>query len=91
MDKASIRVDKGSALWTRSVCRVFPGQTPVHPDDNRVTAVPAIPHSLHAASTAGSLVAVRCGGASRMVHTATTTATYPIDRSSTDQEEGVIA
>lgn len=46
-------------------------------------AVQAIPPAIHGARDTEALVAVRWKGASRMVHSATTTATYQIQILST--------
>ncbi len=83
MDKASVHVDKGSALWTSVASVVCRGSTPVSYRNIAVTHVPVIPAPVHSPSADENLVAVRYGGASPMVHTTTTTAAYLIDRLST--------
>jgi len=80
VDKACFPVDKACRSWKDPRSRLLWGARHVRRRDTSVMGIPTIPRPVHIASTAEALVVVRAEGASRMFHTATTTATYSIDR-----------
>jgi hypothetical protein len=81
-------VEKSRSLWTSPPLRVLGGAPRVAETDKACGTVPEIPDVVHNPSTAEGLVSVRSGGASRMVHTATTTATFSIDHLYTQETGG---
>jgi len=91
VDKAALPVDKAFRSWIRRQVTVYAILTPVGARDIDVASVPRIPQFLHRPPAGGSLVAMRSQRARRMVHTATATATYMIDRISTDGAYGGVA